>query len=273
MSTYTSTNITFFKLNGDTYCIHNFVLEKMSIFNVIFEDKIADSTMLELTFPVSNDAIKNVFGIMYCSPIQFSSNEIKYALEVVSFMKYLGIDVNIVTDVSKCLMKDKEINEFINACQHIKYHPDLLLFIEYLDTNNVYVIRTVIDKILSLKYPLQFTEKIINTIVYKRGCAYNLDVTFEMCARKKIDSLHITSYYKKYDIDINSYSFVYDQEIISIAQLFETKIPIIKKFIVDGKEIKIITDYPQNNNNLVMINLRSTIAAHITNLLLGLETL
>lgn len=268
MNKYISSHITFFKINGREYAIHNFVLEKMAVFAAIFIDKIDDSNVLELSFPVSEENIEKVFSMVYdFDEKKICTESIRDALEIVSFMKYLGIDIDTIEEIAKVMINSQYISKFIDGCADLEsYDTDLLLLSKYTSDYYSESINDITKKIKNLNFPTEFFIHIIKKLV-KRGISKNnLDIKLSDCHNKTFIMDHIPRYYANHGINIKQHLIHCDKIIYSSPQTYKFKIPVVTKFVVDDAEVKITDDNEPYFSDSI-INLTDTVATHIATLL------
>jgi hypothetical protein len=280
---YSPDNITTFKINGIKYTIHNHILSKMHIFTDLLSDNIDSGSMFEIEYPVSEDIVSKIFDVMYYPQcVYFSSpNTVKYALDIISYMKYLCIDINIINSTIKNIVDNKTIDKFIDECKDILYHADLLCIYDNIDTWYSGTIDSLIDKITSLNFPIEFTihilEKEIYNIIYKAELDFKLAIDYIYCKDKmytRINELFDTITYDNNTATLNEIINTYSKYgIIINSHIIHFEKHTVTKFIVNNKEVPISKYNRPFQEGIIGINFADTIACHITKILLGLETL
>jgi hypothetical protein len=111
-------------INKHVYIIHNYILKKMDIFNVLF-DANSNGKTLEIEWPIS---IENVNKLLLCiyenNFSSFKENKsLPHCIEIISFMKYVGINEECVIKVCEFMTPDI-FGDFIMECNKIEYDPD-----------------------------------------------------------------------------------------------------------------------------------------------------
>jgi hypothetical protein len=186
-NTFTFQNLTTFKLNNIEYVLFNNIMKEMVIFNILFDENndIFKGKILELNWPVSIEIVDNVFKCMYASwlkhpnitenfllPFKYYNKTdcIRYCLEVISFMKYIGIEQSIINIVTQYILKDMGLESFRIGSSELEYCSDLkyILLNNYVcmpkyKSNSTYI--SSIPDILFLNFPIDFKIEIIKRII------------------------------------------------------------------------------------------------------------
>uniref|UniRef100_A0A6C0CAS0 BTB domain-containing protein n=1 Tax=viral metagenome TaxID=1070528 RepID=A0A6C0CAS0_9ZZZZ len=122
-------NMTAFKINGIEYVMFNHVLKTMSIFEAL-NDGDGDK-MLEIEYDIAPEKINVAFHIINDKNYDRINRNDKLSnhLEMIGFMKYLGIPDDMMEDlIGK--MTNGSIIEYVDECKKITYDDNMLFFFE-----------------------------------------------------------------------------------------------------------------------------------------------
>src|SRR5687767_12042112 len=122
-------NMTTFKINNVEYVMFNHVLKTMSIFEALHDCNM--DQMLEIEYNISPEKINTVFHIVNNNDYSKINTDDKLSnhLELIAFMKYLGITNNMMEDVIN-RMTDGSIIDYIDKCKSITYDDNMIFFFE-----------------------------------------------------------------------------------------------------------------------------------------------
>jgi hypothetical protein len=277
---FSKENMSTFKINGIEYTMHNYILRKMSIFNVLFEENICKDGMLELKWSISNKIINLIFVCMYRNNfdelISFKKNfenTISYYITIISFLKYLGIDEEHIINV--CM--DIDLIDFVDQCSKLEYDPEMKYILEKSDYGFIKNcdIEKNIKKILKMKFPNDFKIKLIQKIIINDdnfsdftiifGVTYLYgsypDIHYDIINEKNITMDEIEDFYKKFNFEITSYEIEHSNMQIT-------------KICINDKNIE-IENLIEKCDIIGTIgwNISNVISMHIAKLLIGIETL
>jgi hypothetical protein len=179
-------NLIVFELNNVKYALPDKILKEMSIFNILFDDDndVFNKSILKIKWSVTPEIIDNVFKCMYniCAGLSditenflFNTmDHVKYCLDVVSFMKYLGIDCNIINIVIKHILKGIDAANFCLKCLEFDYCSDMIYILRtnymigehILNSNNI----QYFEDISSSHFPIDFKiESLKRAIICSRN--------------------------------------------------------------------------------------------------------
>jgi hypothetical protein len=309
---FAADNLSTFKLNGTIYIIHNYVLKKMAIFSVLFdENNVFKGDMLELEWSVSKEIVDKVFMYMYNESINgntFIALDVKYCLEIISFMKYFGVEKNIVDHIIKHLLKDIDFMTFYNECSNLEFNSEMkyILLTNYELCNWVNG-RDQIKHILSLNFPIDFKIELIKKIIIISENIGGFDIFFAIkkqnseeifklvedntIIKSKID---IHKFYKYFGFKIDSFIIKHSNSIITGIFIDNKKIEcqnmlpkpyckeidkatlccdVYAKFNVNPRKIKEFDKFLSSVNktyDTIGYNIAEIIATHLAKLLLGI---
>jgi hypothetical protein len=268
MSAFTTDNITYVKINKHTYCFYNFIIKDLDIFSCIFIDKINDPhNILELSFDVPEKIIENVFHYLYnfSKILLFNNMTLKDGIQTVLFMKYLGVDVSKIESVIETITRNKYIDEFIVECKELTYTPELLQFVSICkdECKETFIFNEILLEISSLNFPIEFSIQTLKKIIISDI----KEQRFELHGYSGTISFDIVSgIYKNYNINMQ-----HTIQWQAISKNYTLDISV--KYFVNNKEINNAIRCYQISFAGWGINLTETIALHIANLLLNIETL
>ena len=111
---FSKDNLISFKLNNIDYTFYSYIIEKIGLFNLLID---CDCTSgIHLYWDVSPETANSVFRWINdnsYSKFNCKSADAKYCVEIISFMKYLHMDHNIIRKIIKKLLKDVYIVQYI----------------------------------------------------------------------------------------------------------------------------------------------------------------
>lgn len=134
-------SLTSFKLNDINYVLHNYVITKMDLFSSLTDSNIIMDDEISLTFNISPENANIVFhGINDISYLKSYKNiTVKSCREIISFMKYVGIDCNIMRTILKNLLKHMDIIRYVTDYSEVKncckFELDTLIYHFYWSKN------------------------------------------------------------------------------------------------------------------------------------------
>ena len=264
--------VTTFKINDIEYTMHNYVLKEMSIFYGIFDDKL-NLHNIELKFPISQEIVESVLIFMYDSTKKILSENIKCIIDIIDivcFMKYLGIDIKKIDKITKNMMKTKTIDNFIDECVNIVNSSELYYVFNFCKIIDKTSSIQYMDKFKLSNFPIEFSAYCIKKII---KCEFNeckFDITSIGGPRVSLDV--ITNIYEKFGFDI-IHSIHFEKVTIPKPILsYKFEIILMTKFIVNDKEIK-ISNINKPHNSYYLINIFDTVVTHIVKLLFDITTL
>uniref|UniRef100_A0A6C0C7P9 Uncharacterized protein n=1 Tax=viral metagenome TaxID=1070528 RepID=A0A6C0C7P9_9ZZZZ len=107
-------NAVTFKLNGELYLLHRYILDKLDIFKVV--DDCPDQ-MIELTWDITPENAETFFSILddENNYIDFDGN-ISKCLQTISFAKYMGAPDHIIEPMTHNLLYADFVNYLYGCC-------------------------------------------------------------------------------------------------------------------------------------------------------------
>jgi hypothetical protein len=178
-----------FKINGIEYVLHSHIIKTMSIFEVltdcninlsleyILQNRIQRSLIFEINWNISSEKVVKILHIVNDKSYKIiNTDNLSDNLEIIAFMKYLGVSQNIMKS-SISNMVDGSIINFISKCKDIAYDDNMMFIFDnfyqwHLATSEqAYQRRTsecfknLLDKIISPHFPIKFQKKVIRKIV------------------------------------------------------------------------------------------------------------
>jgi len=170
-------NMTPFKINNVEYTLHNYILETMSIFNALKDCKM--DCALEIHWDISVEKINTVF---HCVVDRDYDKMNKYyvlldRLEIIAFMKYLGISDEIMKGIL-AIWFDGNVIDYIDKCSSVTYDDNMMFIFD--NVHNWYLIKlgcgymmyeltekidVLVGKITKRQFPINFQTKVIKNIV------------------------------------------------------------------------------------------------------------
>jgi hypothetical protein len=242
-SKYSKDNLIFFKFNGMDYALHKHVIRKMGIFDVINDVKKIDQ--IEIFYDTTPDVIEFVFDIMSnYDNYDEKKLSIVYIINVISIMRYLSIDANIITSTSRKMLeiiycKDgyySGMKSFIEHCKTIKYSTEMKYLLTLINKNhyNNYIYYSHSIDIKELLY-----DDIINSNHFDFDFRYDVGTIFI----KKLIFMEYDIHLSASMIDDNSTRFGDKMYYIGKTyELFNIVINIIKFDVVDNNIVKMTID-------------------------------
>uniref|UniRef100_A0A6C0C8J4 Uncharacterized protein n=1 Tax=viral metagenome TaxID=1070528 RepID=A0A6C0C8J4_9ZZZZ len=99
MNDFNPQNATLFKINGIKYLLHNHILKKMVVFNVL--EDCDDNEIIELNWNISPQKVNIVLHIVNSENYKLiiPGDDLSNYLEIIAFMKYLGVSPKIMKKV------------------------------------------------------------------------------------------------------------------------------------------------------------------------------
>jgi len=157
--------------------MYDHVLKTMMIFNVFIDCDV--NMMLELNWNISPENIDVVFHIVNdkCYEMVRANDEFSKHLEIVTFMKYLGVQQDIMKETINRMMSPRIIN-YINKCKSIAYDDNMMFIFDNYDWSDFRMLtghngkriefKIFIDNIITTHFPIKFQKKIIKQIILSR---------------------------------------------------------------------------------------------------------
>ena len=264
-------------INDHPYVLHDFALQKMSIFNALLFDEQFDQQ--DIRIELKNYDEKNIdviFGMCYDSINLTLKFNIKVNINMLQLMMYFGLDGTIIKQSAQILSSKKNI---LKKILELPYHECFSMIMDHYNRDiSVSSVMKYIKVIKETEFPNSFQVKFISKIVshsFRVSFIHYKNGTIEFC---------YDIYNHDYESEDSSYEesmfpkIIYDSYNIQcqsvILDEFDGK---INGLTVNGKEIEVI----KNNMQIILespIKLYEfknifvpTISNHIAKNLLGLE--
>ena len=125
MNDFNPTDLVLFKLNNYDYVLHKHVIHKMDLFNSLMDESIIIDT-INITWKISPENVNIVFHCIN----DFSYSKLDKNIstescnEIVSFMKYIGIEFSYIREILKNLLRYTPIVQYMVDCLENKYYDD-----------------------------------------------------------------------------------------------------------------------------------------------------
>ena len=128
MNDFNPSNLVLFKVNNYDYVLHKHVAHKMDLFNSLMDKKnIVIIDIINITWKISPENVNMVFHFIN----DFSYSKLDKNIgaescnEIVSFMKYVGIESTFIRKILKNLLKcTTDIVQYVVDCLENKYYDD-----------------------------------------------------------------------------------------------------------------------------------------------------
>ena len=113
MSDFDQNNLISFKLNNNNYTFYNYIIKKIGLLDSLVQDVGTDNIDLswDISLENANLVFHCVFNISYSESCKNIST--KSCFEIISFMKYIGMDDDFMRQVVKNLLKNVYIVQYI----------------------------------------------------------------------------------------------------------------------------------------------------------------
>jgi hypothetical protein len=284
-STYYGSDLSFIKINDREYAIHHHILKRLAICDILFNDDIHDKKNFHLQIPISHDIIIFVFDCLYGNTEKLNYIfPLKYMVDVMSFMKYVCIENDFIETIIKKMMESMTLIDFydqLNGLDFCNYIAEIFRYDKF-KTKHSGTDEHILKIINLVSCPMDFkTELLTKNII---NMLSNYDVIFAvkwnyLCSNRctKIENTtfynriirlsdstisfsNIISDYKKFDLAINNYVIQHDNNIVT-------------KIIINNKEIKILPFRNLVEERFIGFSIIDSIADHIAQVLLGIETI
>lgn len=266
-------------INGHPYVLHDFVLQKMSMFNALLFDEQFDQQ--DIRIELKNYDEKNIdviFGMCYDSINLTLKFNIKVNINMLQLMMYFGLDGTIIKQSAQILSSKKNI---LKKILELPYHECFSMIMDHYNRDiSVSSVMKYIKIIKETEFPNSFQVKFISKIVshsFRVSFIHYKNGTIEFC---------YDIYNHDYESEDSSYEESMFPKIIYDSYNIQCQSVILDEFdgefnglTVNGKEIEII----RNNMQIILespIKLHEfknifvpTISNHIAKILLGLETI
>jgi len=171
-------NLKEFQINGTSYAVHNFVLQKAGIFNIL--DDIKDSEIHNFDIPnATKNDIQMIFGLLYYDNASiFKKNNIAEIIRISSIMTYMAININLVEMcIGNMLCGNSNVIEELLEVQ--SYHDCINLILKNY-TFPIYDKGKIIEIAICFKtnmvYLDEFKINIINKLICKTLDPANFDI-------------------------------------------------------------------------------------------------
>jgi hypothetical protein len=167
-------NMTTFKINQVEYVMFNHILKTMSLFEVLKDCEM--DQMLQIKYNISPEKINVTFHIINNNDYAKINLDDKLSdhLEIIAFMKYLGIHDNVMEDVIGRMTKGSII-DYIDKCKTIPYDDNMMFFFENYhfwrfkknenESSLISMFKYFIKKINVPHFPTDFQRKVIKKMI------------------------------------------------------------------------------------------------------------
>lgn len=276
-------------INGDPYWIHDYILKKMSIFEILFDESFDKNDINIVLENYDTSMIKEMFKILYGNfSFELSSEKsVEKTIKLLRLMMYFGIDQEI-------------INIYISQLREYRT-TIVIIFDSYLQNKNDDLANMILDSFNG--YPRMISSNNIKSlldrikgnslgknhlVIFEKFIYRSMDIHF----KQKYSSMIFDGYSYKYNNYISqiysAYDIKIDDSLIQIKfnvddkyyRLTDVQIPDIKEYelsdlIINDKEIEIIKSnkYFDTSDNKFNEEFKLTVSNHIAKILLGFETI
>jgi len=167
-------NMTLVKINNIGYLMYNHVLRTMSIFKVLTDCE--TNMMPEIEWDISAKNVNVVFHAINNNYDKISAiNYLSEHVEIIKFMKYLGVSNDIMHEYIELAIDDGSIIDYIDRCKNIPYDDTMIYifdncFMWYLvkgQDNLIEEWKKFIDKIVIPHFPINFQITVMTGMILK----------------------------------------------------------------------------------------------------------
>lgn len=274
-----------FTINNTPFVVHDFVLKKTAVFNVLFDESVNTEGVINIDIPGATvKDLQIIFALLYGNPHTklFTNFKINDVVNILKSMTFIGLDLDLIkTCVSEMLNNYTTIIE--DLVNMDTYHDCMNIIIDcYKSTDNKKNIPAVVDTLKKNNFPQTFKIKIITKLICAECKPEDFDfvlcVTHQyVCDNKQLsDILHIAGdrptkkswfspakpLYKEYlNADVKNYlEYSSNKFGINYIKINDKKIELLQ-------HEKTFTTGTMGGNTLM------SIATHIAKILLEFDTL
>jgi hypothetical protein len=277
---FSDTEISKIIINKNVYILHNYVLRKMDLFNVL-SDINSREKILELEWPISIENINKIFLCMYRDNFSSFTKEksLSCCIEIISFMKYVGINEKHILNVCN-FMTPVTLEEFIIECNKIEYNSEIKYIYETtyvtLGWTSLIAILSISRYLISNNFPIDLKKEIISVAIKSLpevinnfnivfGITYLINNMYHWkrndIHKETVNLEYIKTFYENLGFTIDSY-------LITHSGLKITQIKINdKKIEIDN----LINECPMEGT--IGVNIFEAILEHVIRLLLKIDSL
>uniref|UniRef100_A0A6C0CAC9 Uncharacterized protein n=1 Tax=viral metagenome TaxID=1070528 RepID=A0A6C0CAC9_9ZZZZ len=201
MNDFAVENMTLFKINCIEYALHNHIIKTISIFDVLDDCNINsslehvlhnralknDSEPLEINWNISSENVVTVLHIINgkCYDLIDPNGELSNHLEIIAFMKYLGVSQDIMVRVVSKIVNGS-VYDFIGKCSNIVYDDNMMFIFDNFHRWNLTDrqistydtlgnLKHFIQRLTVTHFPAKFQKRIIKKMVRINITSYVYD--------------------------------------------------------------------------------------------------
>jgi len=246
-------NVILFKLNGEPYMMHKYILGKLDVFKVLDD---CPGQSVELVWNILPKDAETIFAVLAGdNNLMFDDDSVIRCLQIISFIKYIGAETDVIDVVMSLLLRNKTFVNYLYECNSLSYDVNMNDILKVIpvkfDNEDIDVLLHMVKS--NDNFDVDFKFILVKEMYYadmvqlklKTGWACKLyprnlktcDV-HQKCMIGKIE--HIHNYFDYYNFPIQCHSLHFEE--VSDT----TIIPLHFNMFIDDIEIKICRENDKN---------------------------